>query len=1127
MLTINAAGLKHKNEDFKNKLKYFNSSLFTVQETHFNKKGKFKCDNFYLFEAIRKTKQKGGSMIGVHVDLKPVLVKEYSDTFELIVVEIHVEKTSIRVITGYGPQEKWDEDERIPFFEALEVEIVSAELEGKSIIISMDANSKLGPEYIKGDPYSQSPNGKLLADILNRHALTVVNGLPNKCSGLITREKVTVDGVQKSVIDFVIVSSDLVKHVEYLHIDEKRDNVLTKLVKNTKSKTKRTIKVESDHNILETKINISWKSKEKSVIEVFNFKDKSSQVNFFNATNGTNDLIKIFETNKSITVQTRKFLKKINGYIHQSFKKVKIVENCDKQLENLYNIRRHLRNMQDEKSKKSLEEIESKLAEKYSDIMYNKIKEEVKGINCEEGGFNSGSLWKLKKKLSPIHRDPPTAMKDKDGNLLTSDEDIRNEAVKHYKKVFENKPINNKLKEYKKEREFLCEQRLLASAHNTTPLWTLEEVQIAIKNLNMGISQDPYGHPNEIFKSGVAGDGLLKAITILMNKLKTNPAEYPESLNLCNVTSLYKNKGDRNLFDSHRGVFRTTGMRNILDRLIYNDEYQTVDHNLTDCNVGSRRKRNIRDNLFVINAISNSCKQGVDEPCDINVYDVKKCFDSLWLQECINDLYESGLTNDKLCLLYHENKTARIAIKTLSGKTDRFTIYNTVMQGTVWAGLMCTCTMDKLGQQAYNDKHTLYRYKNSVDVPPLQMVDDIIAVSKCGNQVVSTNAAVNTFTKLKKLELSVPKCARIHIGKANKCDKCPTISVNNIEIKESQKEKYLGDFITKYANPKATIQDRKQKGYGILSEIKAILSDIPLGVKRCEIGLTLRQAWFLNGTLFNSEVWYSCNNNNLKDIEVLDHKILRTILGAHSGVPVEMLYLETGALPIPYVITIRRLSYLQTILKRNDCEIVKKIYNAQKNRPCKGDWINIIDNDFEALKLNINEDIIMNMTDREYKKIIKYKVREKAYIDLRSKQKTHKKVKEIQYTSLNKPQDYLCNKKFSRKMCSLLFNLRCSTVKNIRNNFHNLYKNNLKCPVCYMEIDTQQHVLKCGKLVENLNNIQKNELKLVKYNYLFGSTVEQLKILQLYQALLLIREKLLTDDTGVAYQGPHNTGPSN
>ena len=44
----------------------------------------------------------------------------------------------------------------MPFFEALEAEIASAELEGREIIISMDANSKLGPEYIEGDPHCQS-----------------------------------------------------------------------------------------------------------------------------------------------------------------------------------------------------------------------------------------------------------------------------------------------------------------------------------------------------------------------------------------------------------------------------------------------------------------------------------------------------------------------------------------------------------------------------------------------------------------------------------------------------------------------------------------------------------------------------------------------------------------------------------------------------------------------------------------------------------------------------------------------------------------------------------------------------------------------------------------------------------
>ena len=249
----------------------------------------------------------------------------------------------------------------------------------------------------------------------------------------------------------------------------------------------------------------------------------------------------------------------------------------------------------------------------------------------------------------------------------------------------------------------------------------------------------------------------------------------------------------------------------------------------------------------------NSSKKGIDSPCDICVYDVKKCFDTLWLSECINDLFEAGLTNDKLCIIYHQNISARIAINTTNGKTERFTIHKTVMQGTVWAGLMCTCTMDKLGRKAYDDPSLLYKYRGEVQVPPLQMVDDIISASKCGTQVVTTNAAVGTFIKSKKLQLSETKCARLHIG-TSKCDQCPQILVNNSDIKESHQEKYLGDYINSKANASTTLQDRKRKGNGILADIRAILEEIPLGNRRLETGLLLREAWFINGTMYNSEV---------------------------------------------------------------------------------------------------------------------------------------------------------------------------------------------------------------------------------------------------------------------------------
>ena len=81
---------------------------------------------------------------------------------------------------------------------------------------------------------------------------------------------------------------------------------------------------------------------------------------------------------------------------------------------------------------------------------------------------------------------------------------------------------------------------------------------------------------------------------------------YPDCMQLCNISSIWKKKNNKNDFESYRGIFRVTILRTILDKLIYNDEYETLDANLTDCNVGARKHRNIRDNIFVMNAAINS-----------------------------------------------------------------------------------------------------------------------------------------------------------------------------------------------------------------------------------------------------------------------------------------------------------------------------------------------------------------------------------------------------------------------------------------------------------------------------------------------------------------------------------------
>ena len=52
---------------------------------------------------------------------------------------------------------------------------------------------------------------------------------------------------------------------------------------------------------------------------------------------------------------------------------------------------------------------------------------------------------------------------------------------------------------------------------------------------------------------------------------------------------------------------------------------------------------------------------------------------------------------------------------------------------------------------------------------------------------------------------------------------------------------------------------------------------------------------------------------------------------------------------IKQIITSRRCLYLQTLIQRDNEELTKIIYNAQRNNPSKGDWIEMIQNDFKDM----------------------------------------------------------------------------------------------------------------------------------------------------------------------------------
>ena len=88
---------------------------------------------------------------------------------------------------------------------------------------------------------------------------------------------------------------------------------------------------------------------------------------------------------------------------------------------------------------------------------------------------------------------------------------------------------------------------------------------------------------------------------------------------MANITKIYKNKGSRQGMNNNRGIFILSVLRKILDQLIYNDKYPSIEKNVSDFNIGARKGKSIKNHLFVIYGIINAVINGNADCIDLQV----------------------------------------------------------------------------------------------------------------------------------------------------------------------------------------------------------------------------------------------------------------------------------------------------------------------------------------------------------------------------------------------------------------------------------------------------------------------------------------------------------------------------
>ena len=294
------------------------------------------------------------------------------------------------------------------------------------------------------------------------------------------------------------------------------------------------------------------------------------------------------------------------------------------------------------------------------------------------------------------------------------------------------------------------------------------------------------------------------------------------------------------------------------------------------------------------------------------------------------------------------------------------------------------------------------------------------------------------------------------------------------------------------------IQDRQNKGVGYVNQILSMLKEISFGVHHFSMAMLFRTTILINGMLCSSEALHGIKNLHIEQLESVDTMLLKSVFQSPFSTPIAAYYLETGAIPLRFVLKGRRLMYLWTILQKSEDELVTKVYQAQKLFPVKDDFIYQIQEDMNDLGMEFEDNTIKNMKKAEFKKLVNSKIREAAHSYLLQEKERLSKLKNL--SSEYQLKEYLQTNRLSTSEKQLLFKLRTRMIP-VKCNFPSMYKDDLSCRLCNSNTnESQEHVLFCPGLVTHTNEDS------VKYMDIFDQDLDkQVKAVKYWNLLLKTR----------------------
>ena len=299
---------------------------------------------------------------------------------------------------------------------------------------------------------------------------------------------------------------------------------------------------------------------------------------------------------------------------------------------------------------------------------------------------------------------------------------------------------------------------------------------------------------NEIMKNG--GFEMIKSLTLIFNRI-IKEKKIPEQWENMKIKSIYKNKGARDEIKNRRGIFLTSTVSKLFEKVLLQKVQSKIRRN--QFQMGGQRGRSATDNWMMIMGILDNNRR-LNRNTYVVMADAEKCFDKLWLKDCLIDMNEAGLREREVELLYILNKKAKITIQTPVGETKEIVVNEIVKQGTVFGPQLCCVNSAKINEIGEN---SVTMISPTIGNKSPVYVDDILGIGS-REAVEKVGRNLGEMEKKKKYTFNVGngKSHYMVIKTGREKEKEVNIVLEKGKIEKTEDYKYLGNWI----NEKGTVR---------------------------------------------------------------------------------------------------------------------------------------------------------------------------------------------------------------------------------------------------------------------------------------------------------------------------------